>query len=69
MTLEELKEEYKKSITVETMDSKREYDKLIDEIDEADDLDEFIRVAGAWANRSGGETAEQIILKRIVEEA
>lgn len=68
MSLEQLKTEYKKSIRVDKMDSEDDYDQLIEEIDSATDLDEFVTVAGLWMHKDSGRNKEYMILKRILEE-
>ncbi len=65
MTLEELKYEYVNSIT---SDNTEDHEQLINEIYEADDLEEFIRVAEAWANDRDKIGIGKLILKRIITE-
>ncbi len=66
MTLETLKEEYKKSIQARNM-ADEDYEALVEEIDEADTLDEFIKVVGLWAIPKNGErNTERIILNRLL---
>lgn len=67
MTLDALKEEYKKSLDVNKMDSQDDYDQLIDEIDEAIDLKGFVDVVTMWANDYKKVGAPMIILERILE--
>jgi hypothetical protein len=66
MTLEVLKIEYKKSIEYNKMD-KRDAKALIDEIDDAETLDEFIKVVELWAIPKDNESPERIILNRILD--
>ena len=63
MTLKDLKEEYKKSITLEGDD----LDQLTQEIDEADTLQDFIDVAGMWGNQISNTNVERMILERILQ--
>jgi hypothetical protein len=65
MTLKELKIEYKKSIEHNKMD-KRDVKALIDEIDDAETLDEFIKVVELWAIPKNNESPERLILNRIL---
>lgn len=65
MTLETLKEEYKKSIEFNHM-AEEDSEAYVQEIDEANSLEEFIEVVGLWAISKRGETPEQIILRRIL---
>ena len=65
MTLEELKYEYVNSIT---SDNTEDHEQLINEIYEADDLEEFIRVAEVWANDRDKIGIGKLILKRIITE-
>jgi hypothetical protein len=66
ITLEDLKEEYKKSIEENKMDS-RDYESYIQEINDANTLAEFVEVVGLWAISLRNETPEQIILRRILD--
>lgn len=66
MTLENIKEEYKKSID---LDSKRDVEQLEEEIDMCDDLDEFIEVVAKWSNHKKDESTEKLILRRLIETA
>ncbi|HEY4755780.1 MAG TPA: hypothetical protein VIH28_06985 [Ignavibacteriaceae bacterium] len=63
MTLDKLKSEYKKSITLEGDD----LEQITEEIDEADTLDEFIAIAGMWANKIKNGNVERMILDRILQ--
>jgi hypothetical protein len=65
MTLDTLKEEYKKSIGKQISDE--DYDQLIEEIDDANTLEEFIQVVHLWATDDTGASTEKIILKRILQ--
>ena len=66
MTFETLKEEYKKSVKARIMDY-RDYKALISELDEADTLDELLKVVELWAIPQNGEkTTERILLNRIL---
>ena len=65
MTLEDLKEEYIKSIDADNSD---DHEQLINEIYEADDLGEFIRVVGAWANDKDNVGVGILILRRIIRD-
>lgn len=67
MTLNDLKEEYKKSIRIEKIESKKDYKQLIQEIDDADTLNEFIKVVELWTKININESASEIILRRIIE--
>ena len=64
MTLDKLKEEYINSITG---GNSEDSEQLIEEIEEAGDLKEFIRVAGSWANDRDGVGIGILILQRIIE--
>lgn len=63
MTLDTLKEEYKKSITLEGDD----LDQLTEEIDDSGTLQEFIDVVGMWGNQISNANVERMILERVLQ--
>jgi hypothetical protein len=67
MELEAIKEAYKNSINEEKMDA-ADYEQMMEEIDEADQLDEFIDVVKLWATPKTGENVEHLILRRMSNE-
>ena len=65
MTLEVLKEEYKKSIKVRQMDD-RDLDALIEEIDATSTLEEFLEVVSLWSMEADKIGAPLVVLRRIL---
>lgn len=63
MTLETLKTEYKKSITLKGKDLRQ----LTEEIDQATTLNDFIDVVSAWSSEVPTIGAANVILKRVID--
>lgn len=70
MTLEFLKEEYKRetgNIQVTKQLPMEDLDQMFQEIDEATTLHEFIKVVSLWAGEAVYVGAAMVILKRAVD--
>ena len=70
MTLESIKEEYKREVGNEQVTKQlpmEDLDQMFSEIDEASSLQEFIDVVNLWSQESIRVGAAAVILKRIVD--
>lgn len=67
MTLVALKEEYKATLSPDKMESKKDYDQLVQEIDEADSLNELFAVVALWNKDADDNNSGQMILRRIIK--
>lgn len=75
MTLESIKEEYKRETTnlnnmighSETKISQADLDQMFNEIDDATNLQDFIDVVNLWSKDAIRIGAAMVILKRVVE--
>ena len=70
MTLESIKEEYKREVGNEQVTKQlpmEDLDQMFAEIDEATSLQEFIDVVNLWSQESIRVGAAAVILKRIVD--
>jgi hypothetical protein len=70
MTLESIKEEYKREVGNEQVTKQlpmEDLDQMFSEIDDASSLQEFIDVVNLWSQESIRVGAAAVILKRIVD--
>lgn len=70
MTLESIKEEYKREVGNEQVTRQlpmEDLDQMFSEIDDASSLQEFIDVVNLWSQESIRVGAATVILKRIVD--
>ncbi len=70
MTLDSIKEEYKRELGNEQVTKQlpmEDLDQLFNEIDEASTLQEFIDVVSLWSHDAIRIGAATVILKRIVD--
>jgi hypothetical protein len=70
MTLDSIKEEYKREVGNEQVVNQlpmEDLDQMFEEIDEATTLQEFIDVVGLWSQEAVRVGAATVILKRIVD--
>jgi hypothetical protein len=70
MTLESIKEEYKREVGNQQVTKQlpmEDLDQMFSEIDEATSLQEFIDVVSFWSNEAIRVGAAAVILKRIVD--
>jgi hypothetical protein len=70
MTLDLIKEEYKRAIGNEQVVKQfpmEDLDQMFEEIDEATTLQDFIDVVGLWSQEAVRVGAANVILKRIVD--
>lgn len=70
MTLESIKEEYKREVGNEQVTKQlpmEDLDQMFSEIDDASSLQEFIDVVNLWSQESVRVGAAAVILKRIVD--
>ena len=70
MTLESIKEEYKREVGNQQVTKQlpmEDLDQMFSEIDEASSLQEFIDVVNLWSQESIRVGAAAVILKRIVD--
>ena len=70
MTLESIKEEYKREVGNQQVTKQlpmEDLDQMFSEIDEATSLQEFIDVVSLWSKEAIRVGAAAVILKRIVD--
>ena len=70
MTLESIKEEYKREVGNQQVTKQlpmEDLDQMFSEIDEATSLQEFIDVVNLWSQEAIRVGAASVILKRIVD--
>jgi hypothetical protein len=70
MTLDSIKEEYKREVGNQQVTKQlpmEDLDQMFSEIDEATSLQEFIDVVSLWSNEAIRVGAAAVILKRIVD--
>ena len=70
MTLDSIKEEYKRETGNQQVSKQlpmEDLDQMFEEIDEANTLQEFMDVVGLWSQDSVRVGAATVILKRIVD--
>ncbi len=70
MTLEQLKEEYKKEVKNQQVAKElptEDLEQMFEEIDEAKNLQDFVDVVGLWSHDAPRIGAAMVILKRVVD--